>query len=835
MNKLSIVIPVWNEEKNILPLIERIDNALDEKGIKYEIIFIDDNSKDKTAEIILSLTKKYPIQYQKKVGKKGKAYSLVEGFAVDKYDKLAMIDADLQYPPEALPQMVEKIEKGADIVVARRKNNKSPKIRQLASKVYRGIFGKLLFGLSQDIQSGLKVFTKEAYTVISPKPISSWTFDLDFLNRAREAGFKIESHDIAFEKRVFGKSKISLLKTTGEIGTNALMVKAKGLKPLIIPPVPGGTMQGAGVGHKRNKYVTHTTLHYSKSALKTFVGKQIIAIACILLLTEIGFFLYPLTTLQVIVGALSTIYFIDVIFNLFLILKSLHIPQEVTFSESELDSLSSKDLPIYSILCPLYKEALLIPQFLDAISRLDYPKNKLDVILLLEEDDKQTIEIARKMDLPSFTRIVVVPHSMPKTKPKACNYGLSEAKGEYLVIFYAENIPNVLQFKKAFLAFQKLPKSVACLQAKLNYYNPHQNLLTRFFTAEYSLWFDITLTGLQSIGTSIPLGGTSNHFRTHDLIALEGWDPFNVTEDADLGIRLFRKGYKTAIIDSVTLEEANSKVGNWIRQRSRWIKGYMQTYLVHTRDLLTFTKERKLHSLIFHLVVGGKIAFILINPLLWIATIAYFTLYKFIGPQIEALYPSYIFYIAVTSLVFGNFLFLFYYMIGVAKRQEWSLIKYIFLIPFYWLLISFAGAIALYQLILKPHYWEKTVHGFHLNKNTKDLLPQVIIEVEEDFGWMPFPKKFRKRLAKNLANRKTYLSGAFLVAANMLGNILNFAFNIFLGRAQNVSDFGLLSLMSSLIYLVNIPVNALSTTTNYRSGYLDVQKGSEASHAFCKV
>ncbi len=647
MNKLSIVIPVWNEEKNILSLIERIDSALSEKDISYEIIFIDDNSKDKTAEIIYSLAKKYPIIYQRKIGKKGKSYSLVEGFALASYDILAMIDADLQYPPEALPQMVQKILKGADIVVAKRKNNKSPKIRQLASKVYRGLFGKLLFGLSQDIQSGLKVFTKEAYTVISPRPMSSWTFDLDFLNIAREGGFKIESHDIVFEKRVFGKSKISLLKTTGEIGMNALMVKAKGIKPLRIPPTKNDSMQGAGVGHKRNKYITHTTLNYSKSALRTFVGKQIITIALILLLGEIGFFLYPLATLQIIVGVLSAIYFADVLFNLFLILKSLHIPQEVTTSEEELKSLVIKDLPVYSILCPLYKEALLIPQFIDAISRLDYPKNKLDVILLLEEDDKQTIEIARKMDLPSFTRIVVVPHSMPKTKPKACNYGLSEAKGEYLVIYDAEDIPDVLQLKKAFLAFQKLPKSVACLQAKLNYYNPHQNLLTRFFTAEYSLWFDITLTGLQSIGTSIPLGGTSNHFRTHDLIALEGWDPFNVTEDADLGIRLFRKGYKTAIIDSVTLEEANSKVGNWIRQRSRWIKGYMQTYLVHTRDILTFTKEKKMHSLIFHLVVGGKIAFILINPILWIATISYFALYKLLK-----LYTPHTFFIWLLLLWF---------------------------------------------------------------------------------------------------------------------------------------------------------------------------------------
>jgi cellulose synthase/poly-beta-1,6-N-acetylglucosamine synthase-like glycosyltransferase len=320
------------------------------------------------------------------------------------------------------------------------------------------------------------------------------------------------------------------------------------------------------------------------------------------------------------------------------------------------------------------------------------------------------------MKLPKHIRIVVVPNSQPKTKPKACNYGLAFAKGEYLVIYDAEDLPEVDQLKKAYFAFQKVPKNVICLQAKLNYYNPNQNLLTRFFTAEYSLWFDVTLTGYQSINTSIPLGGTSNHFRTKDLMSLEGWDPFNVTEDADLGVRLFKAGYRTAIIDSTTYEEANSKWGNWVRQRSRWIKGYMQTYLVHTRNPLDFIKSSKEHSFLFNLIFGGKISFILINPFLWLATISYFCLYSIVGPTIERLYPGLVFYMAAFSLVFGNFLSLYYYMVGAMKRKQYGLIKYTFLIPFYWLMISIAGFLALYQLFFKPFYWEKTVHGLHLKK-----------------------------------------------------------------------------------------------------------------------
>jgi len=239
--------------------------------------------------------------------------------------------------------------------------------------------------------------------------------------------------------------------------------------------------------------------------------------------------------------------------------------------------------PVYTVLCPMYQETAVLPQFADAIARLDYPAESLQVLLLLEEDDHDTIEFARGLDLPDSFEIVVVPDSRPKTKPKACNYGLQAARGDYVVIFDAEDIPEPDQLKKAVLAFAGLPGTVACLQAPLNFYNPRQNVLTRLFTAEYSLWFDLMLVGLQRLRGPIPLGGTSNHFRVEVLRGLGGWDPYNVTEDADLGIRLYKQGFRTGILDSTTYEEANPDPRNWIRQRSRWIKGYLQTLLVHTR------------------------------------------------------------------------------------------------------------------------------------------------------------------------------------------------------------------------------------------------------------
>ncbi len=715
--EISVVIPTYNEADNIQDLVSRIHDALTQHGFKYEVIIVDDHSTDATLKVAEFFSKKYPISVFSKKGKKGKAYSLLEGFEKAKHEHIGFIDADLQYPPEAIPLMALELA-NYDVVAANRKKYKENPVRHAMSKVFKTIFGKILFSLDHDVQAGLKVFKKEVYKATIFKPSTSWTFDLEFLHRAKSLGFTIHNYDITFNKRKKGFSKINTVSNTIEIASQAINLKRKKIAPYYILPETGRNMKGAGIRYKRKKYVTHTTLPFAKSSIVTFTFFQKLLLLTLLSVIVSGLLFQTFNTLKTVVAVLSTIYFLDALFNLFINLKSVYETQEIKISEKELSQISDKNLPVYTILCPLYKEARIIPHFLQSIARLDWPKNKLDVILLLEEDDKESIEIVKRMHLPAYTRVVVVPHSQPKTKPKACNYGLSFARGEYLVIYDAEDKPDALQLKKSYLSFQKVGPKVLCLQSKLNYYNVSQNLLTRFFTAEYSLWFDVTLPGFQSIGTTIPLGGTSNHFRTLDLHMLQGWDPFNVTEDADLGIRLFKEGYKTAIIDSVTLEEANSKVGNWLRQRSRWIKGYMQTYLIHNRDPYGFVKSKKNHAFLFQLIIGGKIASIIINPFLWLATISYFTLYTYVGPAIESLYPAPVFYMAVFSLVFGNFLYMYYYMIGIMKRREYDVLKYTFLIPVYWVLISTAGFFALYQLFFKPHYWEKTVHGLYSKKSS---------------------------------------------------------------------------------------------------------------------
>lgn len=476
-------------------------------------------------------------------------------------------------------------------------------------------------------------------------------------------------------------------------------------------------ISGKGFKYNGKSFVTHNNLHHSHTALYRMSGAQKVFFTVLLFLFIIALFINWHLTLVLLVSALTVLYFTDLLFNLYLIYRSFSESPEVQISKAQIDDANlTMDWPKYSIFCPLYKEWSVLPQFVTAISKMDYPHDKLQVMLLLEEDDQETIDKARSFNLPSYFDIVVVPHSLPKTKPKACNYGLKKATGDYIVIYDAEDVPDTLQMKKAILAFQQVPPHIVCIQAKLNFYNPHQNILTRLFTAEYSLWFDLVLTGLQSISAPIPLGGTSNHFRAKDLRTLGGWDSFNVTEDCDLGVRLVKHGFKTALIDSTTLEEANSDFPNWFWQRSRWIKGYMQSYLVHMRHPQDFLKNwREPHVITFQLIVGGKVLSMLINPFMWIITLSYFTLRPIVGPTIESFFPTIILYLGTTCLIIGNFLYMYYYMIGCSKRDHDDLIKYSLLVPFYWLAMSAAAYVAIYKLITAPHHWSKTKHGLHLN------------------------------------------------------------------------------------------------------------------------
>jgi glycosyltransferase involved in cell wall biosynthesis/cellulose synthase/poly-beta-1,6-N-acetylglucosamine synthase-like glycosyltransferase/O-antigen/teichoic acid export membrane protein len=857
MADLDVIIPVYNEQDSIFELVARIDKSLKKANISCNIVFIDDYSVDNTAQkikkfvgkngftnpvnVIYEAKQRKPnssvnVKYFLKKGKKGKAYSILEGARYADSEYICMIDGDLQYPPEAIPSLF-KLAKRYGIAVANRKNYKTSFLRKSGSKLNKFLFERFLLGFKHDMQSGLKVFKKEIIDNLREKEVTPWTLDMLLLKIALDLGYEAGTLDIVFEDRKEGKSKISIIDASYEIAINAIKLKFKRNRIIQVNPKDYKGQIGVGVTYEGKNFITHTNLHHQKSALITFHLWQKITLLLIGILTAGGLIINPIGTGVVILGILSIIYLLDLLFSSRLLLKSLNFPPEINISEDEINSLKNDNLPIYTILCPLYKEANVLRDFVDAINKISWPKEKLDVLLLLEEDDVETINKANSLDLGEHFSVVVVPHSYPKTKPKACNYGFAKAKGEYCVIYDAEDRPDPYQLKKSYIAFSKLDSKVVCLQSKLNYYNTNHNLLTRLFTAEYSLWFDLILPSLQSIKTAIPLGGTSNHFKTSVLRYLCAWDPFNVTEDCDLGVRLFKEGFKTAIINSTTYEEANSRVKSWLKQRSRWIKGYLQTYLVHMRDPLTFVKDHGVHALVFQLVIGMRMVFILVNPILWIATVVYLIFNQQVEAIFKALYPAPFYYFAVFTLIFGNFFYFYKYMIGLAKRKQWDSIKYVYFVPLYWAMTSISAVIAFYQLVKKPHYWEKTQHGLHLQPKVrlsfKDIVQswiQPISGLSVSYSLSNTLNLIKSKLANNYVIKsfayvnakvgKTAVGGGVLVVSSMLVNLLNFLYNAYLGRSVSLGEFGLISTLGNIFALSGIVTFALSKTVSYKAAKL---------------
>ncbi|MGB9604629.1 MAG: glycosyltransferase [Bryobacteraceae bacterium] len=383
-------------------------------------------------------------------------------------------------------------------------------------------------------------------------------------------------------------------------------------------------------------------------------------------------------------------------------------PDERKGQEAALN-LDEKDLPVYTVLVPLYRDAAVVPVLVRALRRLDYPRSKLDIKLVLEDDDRETLEACKKAGLEANVELIRVPPGQPRTKPKALNYALRFARGEFVTVYDAEDVPEPSQLKRAVAAFRRAPAELVCLQARLNYFNWDENWLTRLFTLEYSLWFDGYLPGLESLGIPIPLGGTSNHFDIQVLRSLGGWDPFNVTEDADLGIRLTQKGWRVAMLDSTTFEEANSRVGNWIRQRSRWIKGYIQTYLVHMRHPLELARSLGWRGFLgMQFFVGGAF----LAPLSFVPLALWFGLWLAgYRELVDPLFPGWLWPFAAGNFLVAGLVLCLFHMMAAWRRDRKRLAWWALLLPVYYLLMSLAAYKGLWQLVRRPHYWEKTEHG----------------------------------------------------------------------------------------------------------------------------
>jgi glycosyltransferase XagB len=376
---------------------------------------------------------------------------------------------------------------------------------------------------------------------------------------------------------------------------------------------------------------------------------------------------------------------------------------------------SGESLPLYTVLVPLYREAAIIGQLARTLQELEYPAALLQIILLLEQDDEETRKALAALPLPPQFEVLIVPAGGPRTKPNALNHGLLAARGSLVTVYDAEDLPDPDQLRRAAAMFGSLPASIACVQARLVIDNAPDGWLALMMSIEYAALFDATKCGFAAMALPVALGGTSNHFRRDVLLAMGGWDEWNVTEDAELGLRLALEGYFVADLPSATLEEAPFSLTPWFSQRRRWLKGFMQTFVSHTRAPVS-----SIRVMGFIRWTGGLIQII--------GTVAGALLFPF--------FAGHVLWYAIRGDLFDNPDFstgvlntltlwvaccgmmtaLFPAIIGLRRRRAWQLAPWLLTLPFYLLLISAAAWFAAVDYVREPFRWLKTEHGLGVRR-----------------------------------------------------------------------------------------------------------------------
>jgi cellulose synthase/poly-beta-1,6-N-acetylglucosamine synthase-like glycosyltransferase len=381
-----------------------------------------------------------------------------------------------------------------------------------------------------------------------------------------------------------------------------------------------------------------------------------------------------------------------------------------TRPDADVPMLRDDELPVYSVVVALYREANVAPALVAALDNLDYPPGKLDIQLVVEAEDLDTFNALDALDLPSRYRITVAPDGQPRTKPRALNVALAGARGSLICVFDAEDIPQASQLREAASRFAAAPHRVACLQGRLAIDNFEDGWLVRCFAIEYAALFDVINPGLSALRLPIPLGGTSNHFRTQVLREIGGWDAWNVTEDIDLGLRLARMGYDTDTISASTSEEAPAVLKAWVRQRRRWFKGWIQTLLVHFANPRAAVEGMgPMRACAAGLYVGGTLAGAMLGPLFALLVFHDAVYGRLLHPEtlFEWFASTCWCFVAIT----GFFAAFWPPVLGVRRRALLQIATSLPLMIPYWVLSTVAAWWALVDFIRNPFHWLKTEHG----------------------------------------------------------------------------------------------------------------------------
>jgi cellulose synthase/poly-beta-1,6-N-acetylglucosamine synthase-like glycosyltransferase len=365
-------------------------------------------------------------------------------------------------------------------------------------------------------------------------------------------------------------------------------------------------------------------------------------------------------------------------------------------------------LPTVSIMVALFKEGKIAPRLIRRLDQLDYPRDLLDILLVVEEEDAITRDALRAVELPPWMRVVVVPDGPLKTKPRALNFGLDLCRGSIIGVYDAEDAPEPAQIRKVVDRFYQRGPDVACLQGVLDFYNPRTNWLSRCFTMEYAAWFRIILPGLQRLGMAIPLGGTTLFFRRAALEELGGWDSHNVTEDADLGMRLARHGYRAEILETTTYEEANCRALPWVKQRSRWLKGYVMTWCVHMRDPALLWRQlgpRKFFG--FQILFLCTLSQFMLAPVLW----SFWLVPLGVPHPLAAALSPLMMLILIGLYLLTEVVNLTVTIMALRMTNHKLSWFWVPTLHFYFPLGALASYKAAWEMVTNPFYWDKTSHG----------------------------------------------------------------------------------------------------------------------------
>jgi cellulose synthase/poly-beta-1,6-N-acetylglucosamine synthase-like glycosyltransferase len=708
-NMVSVIVPCANDHKWLPGCLDRVEEALRGTEFSYEILVVDDRSRDGTAAYVRSQEGSRPVRFVEKKGQKGRAISIKEGLDAATGGLVVLLDPDLRCPPGAFVEMLRMLKQN-DVVVANREVY--PFFAYAVfSRAYRWLVGRLLLTVEADVRSGLKMFKRSLMSAMrfAPEFDPRLGFDAFLLYHAKRAGWVVNVVSVAYTRPMFHHGVRGAITSRASLVAGALTLRfyhlSRWMFPFLYPPQPQEYFE-AGFTNI-NDYLF---LAPEQSAKGHLTREVYLLIFYTLLIIAAWFALIELATGKSFAWSfffhIAIIQFILIAFKFYVVWITFQLPPQPPrmLTPDEMGG-----LPMISVILPVYKEKEIIPQLCARMSEMHYPPDKLDMIFIFEEGDDETIQAFLDHEKPAHFKGLVSPDVKPKTKPKALNVALRETKGDLLVIFDAETLPDPDQFLKVVSAFRNDP-TLDYIHCRIDVYNSDMNAITKLYAAEFAFFYNFFLPGLATVHSPTPISGHSVYFRREQLIKVGGWDAYNLAEDCDIGIRMFRKGYKNAtVLDSYSWEQSTTNVRDWLKQRTRWMQGFVQTSMVNLRYPALLWKDlgglRNMLMFMFH--VPGGVFLNGINLVQWcMLGFWYFTR----DPQIQTIFTDVLLYLSVTSFFVANVAFTYFNLVGLFWRRYFSIVPYALFSFLYWLLLSYATLRAILRFFRQESTWDKTYH-----------------------------------------------------------------------------------------------------------------------------